>query len=74
MSRDNLVHDLRVFFSSVQPKLHILGCPMYIMHQKYFLLFSHWNTGRFATGKVYHRKVRHKIGRFATALEGSPQR
>ena len=26
------------------------------------------NTGRFATGKV-----RHKIGRFATALEGSPQ-
>ena len=30
-------------------------------------------SGRFATGKVRHRKVRHKIERFATALEGSPQ-
>ena len=27
-----------------------------------------WVSGRFATGKV-----RHKIGRFATAMEGSPQ-
>ena len=31
------------------------------------------NTGRFATGKVRHRKVRHSFGRFATALEGSSQ-
>ena len=30
-------------------------------------------SGRFATGKVRHRKVRHKIGRFDTALEGPPQ-
>ena len=35
------------------------------------LTLASMNTGRFATGKVSHRKVRHKIGKFATALEGS---
>ena len=39
-------------------------------------LFFHTDaqvSGRFATGNVRHRKVRHKIGRFASALEGSPK-